>query len=524
MNSLPLLSDIFDSLRQLSYYLRNLEENVIDYRDILRPSKHAIILKNSLIVRFLTDPSPPARLYQIFSRVGQFSLFEILAHHIEATGTMCSPQTRFLIPGVQCVSELKTVLANKKTRHADDLEVVLRKAGGAGGSVTTEVLALLTVMGTEIQIKVDGGNTRTLSVSVASALDFLYRNSSTLAKDVNGYPLYTTSLSDTKPHNLSSHRNWPADILLQDDTIRPVINTSSTTSNIPLDTNELNLKIQKNWRQQQTTHTWIQYLLAKENIPPESVCEVGPYHPDLHLTYKRPDGIPATQAGELFIGFLEKRFNLIFELADTLLKLFEVATEFDTTNFSELTSWAGIPRVLMNSGSLYHLPIVQALDKNLQEIQLYFRVPFIKMLSDEEIPLLSPIKGLTDQSKEVILDIFFNRIVLSKKIIISLSREPHTLFFLRPRDEMLNLTSELSRSARIAIESVDFYDYLESMGYPNMKLHQLEYRGYFGLLKAVEHHTLSHLLVGGLTAEQEQMARNPYPWPFYYPSLVKQQE
>ena len=59
----------------------------------------------------------------------------------------------------------------------------------------------------------------------------------------------------------------------------------------------------------------------------------------------------------------------------------------------------------------------------------------------------------------------------------------------RSRQDMYAILSRMSREEREVIKDVDFKVYLESMGYPNMGLCPEDYRGWFGLSKAVEMHS-----------------------------------
>jgi hypothetical protein len=58
------------------------------------------------------------------------------------------------------------------------------------------------------------------------------------------------------------------------------------------------------------------------------------------------------------------------------------------------------------------------------------------------------------------------------------------------------------------IQDVDFAPYLASMHYENMGLPASSYKGYLGLIKVIEIHSLRHIRWG--TSEQ---------YPFYYPGM-----
>lgn len=63
---------------------------------------------------------------------------------------------------------------------------------------------------------------------------------------------------------------------------------------------------------------------------------------------------------------------------------------------------------------------------------------------------------------------------------------------IRSRQDMFALVEGMSLNDRKMIKNVDFKGYLASMGYENMDLANDEYRGWLGLLKAVEIHSFEH--------------------------------
>lgn len=62
----------------------------------------------------------------------------------------------------------------------------------------------------------------------------------------------------------------------------------------------------------------------------------------------------------------------------------------------------------------------------------------------------------------------------------------------RSRQDMYAMLMEMNKEQKLAIQNVDFRGYLESMGFEQMNLSSEEYKGWFGLLKAVEIHSFRH--------------------------------
>jgi len=482
--------NVLETQMRMFAYFEHLATSDDEYKDLRSMSDRHIHQINGLVVRLLTDPS----------RLSDDEISPNLFNYVTSFTFERCALTEELIKATKSADELRSNLEYIETTPNHSLS---RNIG------TLEVLALLTAMSTRIKMRTDADEIKTISINLTSAIDFLYGNSSSIAKNADRHPLYVSTSSNSEKHSLPPVKDNVMDVWLSDPAVRPALRSTTAIPDIAF-YNKMNLQEQKQWRRKQNTQNWIDYLLEEQGIKPEQVCEIGPYHPDLNLTYKREENISDGEAKNRLVEFLAHRFSVMFDLANTLLKLIDVATYFDITKLEELTNWVGSGRLPMTPDNLSLLPIVEALNEKVELMYLVFREP-LKGMGGKMPPLLVPLKGVpfkgvSDTAKEIILGTFFNKVSISNSPVA-----PPVLYFLRPRNEMLVHLMQLSAQERSAIKDIDFYDYLERMGYPDKKLQSVEYQGYFGLLKAVEIHSLSHLALGEHTG---------YQWPFYYSDLV----
>lgn len=169
-----------------------------------------------------------------------------------------------------------------------------------------------------------------------------------------------------------------------------------------------------------------------------------------------------------------------------------------------------------------YMPIWAAVkggDKIPKDWRLHHRNP----LDPENTPVLQPIRDLSKRAQAEVLDTFFahrpkrtnmewehrklNDIVLaaengkSETDLMALTQKRRSLrvdaimngymsevMDVRSRQQMWAMVQNLPEEVRQELKNADFKDYLASMGYPNMNLDSVEYRGILGLFKAVDIH------------------------------------
>lgn len=173
-----------------------------------------------------------------------------------------------------------------------------------------------------------------------------------------------------------------------------------------------------------------------------------------------------------------------------------------------------------------YMPIYAAMTgKIAPDWRLHHRNP----LSPEEVPMLKPITGLSEQAKAEVFDTFFaarsyrsdierdfvalNRLAAHAEAgateaqLLALARLRRServdrlkrgalggalsgmgVMDIRSRQAMWAIASNLTEATRKELHTSDWKEYLESMGYPTMNLDSIEYKGVLGLFKAIHIH------------------------------------
>lgn len=246
---------------------------------------------------------------------------------------------------------------------------------------------------------------------------------------------------------------------------------------------------------------WILNCLARAGILAEDVERVS-YYPELDVNYARDPMATPSQAKEGFVAFLAGRFGSIFRLAGTVTRFFGVMTEFDAEHNPGLASWKSSGRLPFTEATLHLLPLMAATAD--VQWKLTFNSEWWLGIRgfEPESPVLQPILGVTSEARALIIDVLFLRTPIAYPV-------PYLLYFLRSQEEMMKTLAALSQEAARVLNGVDFRGYLESMGYPNMELDSEAFVGLNGLSKALDIHSLRHVVWGHRTS-----------YPFYYPNLL----
>lgn len=264
---------------------------------------------------------------------------------------------------------------------------------------------------------------------------------------------------------------------------------------------------------------WILDLFERSGIDPDEVQSISSYPDELNLRYSCSQNSSPPQCGEMLVSYLADRFALMFDLAALLIDFVEANTQFDVESHPALVPWAGSGLLPMSASTWQALPIVAALTGQ-QFHYLLFREPFLGKFSslrdDKSVPLVKPIADVNETSLRLIISVYLDVVSLKDITWTPLpswlpNREWHPLLgFLRTRKQMKDRLAELNEEDLRVLKDIDFFEYLASMGYPDLELTKDEYRGVRGLEKAVDIHSLIHLAPGNLQGGH---------WPFYYPEL-----
>jgi hypothetical protein len=81
--------------------------------------------------------------------------------------------------------------------------------------------------------------------------------------------------------------------------------------------------------------------------------------------------------------------------------------------------------------------------------------------------------------------------------------------FVRSRQEVFAVANSLKGSRREQIKNVNFKNFLSSMGYENMDLTDVEYMGWFGVMKVAEMRSVMHFNMGALEKLFKYLAKYP---------------
>ncbi len=265
----------------------------------------------------------------------------------------------------------------------------------------------------------------------------------------------------------------------------------------------------------------LDFLYGKESVPsfeeyfqkwcldylisPAEVNRVGPYPFDLNLNYQRVENFPDEQNAARFNEFFVYRFRVMYDLANFILKLYSIGTDFNLERFPSLQTWKGKPRITLTEKMLDILPIMLACH-NIRpyENELRFRNPLVPYysrmghLSDyDAYPkfTLDKIQGVTDDARDVLRSLFFDIVVLDNPWGYW-RPQPEPIYFLRSKEEIERNFQSLNEKEKSDISPLDFKPFLCSMTDRFQGLPDIEFQGYLGLGKAVEIHSLLHLQYG----------------------------
>ena len=242
---------------------------------------------------------------------------------------------------------------------------------------------------------------------------------------------------------------------------------------------------------------WIKYVFETASIDPLLVREIKPYPKELALSFDIKK--------ENIVDFLAKRFEKIYERAIIFFQVINESTQF-SEKFNELFQRKNSNRFAMNSKAIISLPIINATHEDYETVQLYFRDPIVSFwalnepsLSGERHnrPYLLRIDNVTDKARDIIKNTFFERVVFPD----SWTPKDKAIYFLRRKPEMLETLTLLTNEGVESLSSINFYEYLSTIGYPELKLKQSEYIGIQGLRKAVEFHSMAHFCFGAINVD-----------------------
>ncbi len=256
----------------------------------------------------------------------------------------------------------------------------------------------------------------------------------------------------------------------------------------------------------------------ENNIDPLDILSLGEYPEELNLKYQRPKAEDNSYIAANFISFLIYRFGSFYDIAEQMMRLLRYSTDFDTKKFPPLEELRNRSILVASPEELEILPIVEAISDNYQgKSELRFRKPIVSLSSrisssegremNQEF-CLKKVDGITPEIREFIQGIFFGMVKIK---FTGLYAREVPVYYLRTKQEMKAKLENIDIANKYIPDTVNFREYLISMGFGNESLLPEEYLGLKGMMKAIEIHSIEHWRLGD---------KNSYKYPIYYNSLL----